>query len=138
MSWPKTVKLASAKTQARIKKIRLILLHALPFSLTFKLCEKPCEPATGNPATLSGKLYPANSIPLKPQGLTFIPESSFGPIYFPKMGKWLAAAMKNSIGTDNQVFILEARNALLTSFAFSAGTALPFSAASYPHAIILF
>src|SRR5438105_15273328 len=48
------------------------------------------------------------------------------------------AAIKKSIGTDSQVLVREARKATRPSLADSAGIAVPFSALSAVHEIILF
>jgi hypothetical protein len=45
------------------------------------------------------------------------------------MGKWLAAPMKNSIGTESQVLVRDARNARRAQRGCSAGAGVPAAAA---------
>src|SRR5262245_24751486 len=59
-------------------------------------------------------------------------------IYLPNQAWWLEIAIRSSIGTDSHVLALDARNATRASFALSAGTAVPLSALSAVHEMILF
>src|ERR1700693_4315338 len=54
----------------------------------------------------------------------------------PKIGKWLAAPMKKSIGTESQAFVREARNARRAHFGMSAGAGAPVSAVAFVAAMI--
>src|SRR6266404_3789555 len=64
--------------------------------------------------------------------------SSTGFPYTPNIEKCDDAPMKNSIGTESQVFVRDARNAIRASAADSGGTAVPFSALSAVQEIIRF
>lgn len=46
-----------------------------------------------------------------------------------KMGKWLAAPMKKSIGTESHMFVRDARNARRAQSGCSAGAGVPAAAA---------
>jgi len=56
----------------------------------------------------------------------------------PSIEKCDEAPMSNNIGTDNQVFVRDAKNAILPNFADSGGMAVPFSALSAVQDIIRF
>ena len=58
--------------------------------------------------------------------------------YTPSIEKCDEAPIRNNIGTDSQVFVRDARKAILPSAADSAGTAVPFSALSAVQDMILF
>ena len=56
----------------------------------------------------------------------------------PKIGKWLAAPMKKSIGIESQAFVRDARNARRAHFGMSAGAGAPVSAVAFVAAMIFF
>ena len=59
-------------------------------------------------------------------------------IHTPNMEKCEEAPISNNIGTDNQVFVRDAKNATRPNFADSGGIAVPFSALSAVHDIMRF
>src|SRR6266550_4304741 len=56
----------------------------------------------------------------------------------PKIGKWLAAPMKNSMGIESQALVRDARNARRAHFGRSAGAGVPDSAVARVAAMIFF
>src|SRR5262245_20363900 len=55
-----------------------------------------------------------------------------------KIGKWLAAPMKKSMGIESQAFVREARKARRAHFGISAGAGAPLSAVAFVAAMMRF
>ena len=62
----------------------------------------------------------------------------YGFVSVEKIGKWLAAPMKKSMGIESQEFVREARNARRAHAGCSAGGAAPVSAVALTAAMIRF